>query len=196
MLSPFSVIAALFLLAESKYITNPQPVCKDVRLSLTATAENFALPSYPNSTTRTTVGQYLSSFNASTIQKNRTVSGTFTIAATYCEPANKVSERENSIQLLLHGIGYTKVGTKLVFPPLHVLIIFARNIGRASGIQTPAIKANTPGSAARLLRATQRLPSTTSETDSPTIPIQFPSSSFLYKSNSYANSCALSALVK
>lgn len=99
----------LATVTQSKYVTDPQPICKDIKLSLTATAENFALPPYPNSTAPTAVGQYLTSFNSSTIPQNHTVSGTFSIAATYCEPANKVPSREGTIQLLLHGLGYTKV---------------------------------------------------------------------------------------
>lgn len=109
MLRPHCFLLLLATAAQSKYVTNPQPICKDIKLSLTATAENFALPRYPDSTAPTAVGQYLTSFNASTIPQNHTVSGTFSIAATYCEPANKVPDREGTVQLLLHGLGYTKV---------------------------------------------------------------------------------------
>ncbi|KAF2471678.1 uncharacterized protein BDR25DRAFT_203200, partial [Lindgomyces ingoldianus] len=46
-------------------------------------------------------------FNASTLPK-KNVSGTYNIAGTYCVLANKMPEREGSIQLLLHGLAYTK----------------------------------------------------------------------------------------
>lgn len=110
--------AALFLsllgVGHAEYITNPSPICKDVKLSLTTTADNYALPPYPNSTAKTAIGDYIKSFNASTLPKNNRVSGTFNIAATYCVPANKVPEREGTIQLLLHGLAYTKVSSFLI----------------------------------------------------------------------------------
>lgn len=36
------------------------------------------------------------------------VSGTFSIGATYCEPLNTVPGRENTLQILVHGISYTR----------------------------------------------------------------------------------------
>ena len=83
-------------------------VCKDMMLSITATANNTVLPPYPNSTDPGVVYQYLGSFNSSTLP-SRTVSGTFDISVTYCEPSVKVEGREGTIQLLLHGLSATKV---------------------------------------------------------------------------------------
>lgn len=36
------------------------------------------------------------------------VSGTFTIAGVYCEPENYVASRSNTLQLLVHGVTYTR----------------------------------------------------------------------------------------
>ena len=85
------------------------PICQDLTLHLNAEAQNFALPPYPPSTDAKAVGQYLSSFNSSVIKQNVTVSGTYAISATYCRPALDVPGREATIQLLLHGVGYTKL---------------------------------------------------------------------------------------
>ena len=87
---------------------NPEAVCKDLMLSITATANNTVLPPYPNSTAPGVIYQYLSSFNSSALP-SRTVSGTFDISVTYCEPSVKVEGREGTIQLLLHGLSATKV---------------------------------------------------------------------------------------
>ncbi|KAF1994721.1 hypothetical protein P154DRAFT_447027 [Amniculicola lignicola CBS 123094] len=62
------------------------------------------MPPYPDSTDGSTIWTYLQSFNASTLPLNK-VSGTFTIAATYCEPAKKFTKRKDTVQLLVHGLG-------------------------------------------------------------------------------------------
>ncbi|KAH7402184.1 Alpha/Beta hydrolase protein [Phaeosphaeria sp. MPI-PUGE-AT-0046c] len=108
MLLHYSTIALIVGLAQSTYHNTCKPICEDLTLHVDAKAQNFALPPYPPSTDPRAVGQYLSSFNSSSIKQNLTVSGTFAISATYCRPAQEVPGRETTIQLLLHGVGYTK----------------------------------------------------------------------------------------
>ncbi|PVI03081.1 alpha/beta-hydrolase [Periconia macrospinosa] len=82
------------------------PNCKDFMLSIEASAENWALPSYPNATDVASLARYLSqTVPASnfTSKPKIPVSGTFNISARFCEPTQKVFEREQSVQLLLHG---------------------------------------------------------------------------------------------
>jgi hypothetical protein len=115
MLLQYFLVVISATAVQSRYNNNTGPICRDLKIHVNAKAQNFALPPFPNSTNTTAVGQYLSSFNASTIPQSVSVSGTFAIAATYCQPANKVPGRENTIQLLLHGVGYTKVRYNLSY---------------------------------------------------------------------------------
>lgn len=87
--------------------TAPTPLCTTIVLPIKASANNTIYPPYPNSTAEGTYLQYLGSFNASTLPTH-TVSGTFDISATYCEPSIKVRGREHTIQLLLHALANTK----------------------------------------------------------------------------------------
>lgn len=103
------VVALGIGVAQSSSSTTRGPICQDLTLHLEASAQNFALPPYLPSTDARAVGQYLSSFNPSIIKQNVSVSGTYAISATYCRPVQKVPSRDSTIQLLLHGVGYTKV---------------------------------------------------------------------------------------
>ena len=77
-------------------------------LPIHATAENAVLPTFPETTSPSAVYEYLGSLNYSSLAHN-TISGVFNISATYCEPSVKVEGREGTIQVLLHGVAYTKV---------------------------------------------------------------------------------------
>jgi hypothetical protein len=89
--------------------SNPELVCRDLVIPVTATANNTLLPTYPNSTSPTAFYEYLGSLNFSNIAPfANVVSGTFNISATYCEPTIQVDGR-NAVQLLVHGAAYTKV---------------------------------------------------------------------------------------
>lgn len=92
--------------------TAPTPACTTIVLPIKASAENTIFPPYPNSTEEGAYLKYLGSFNASALPTH-TVSGTFDISATYCEPSVKVRGREATVQLLLHALASTKV---LFFP--------------------------------------------------------------------------------
>ncbi|CAI6311531.1 unnamed protein product [Periconia digitata] len=88
--------------------TPSPPSCKDLTLSITASALNWDLPPYPaNATDVATLGRYLGqtvpASNFSSKPKIK-VDGTWEISARYCEPSIKVKEREGEVvQLLLHG---------------------------------------------------------------------------------------------
>ncbi|KUJ08252.1 uncharacterized protein LY89DRAFT_599986 [Mollisia scopiformis] len=77
-------------------------------IPVTVTANNTLLPIYPNSTSPTAFYEYFGSLNFSRISPfANTVSGTFNISATYCEPSTNLEGR-NAVQLLVHGVAYTK----------------------------------------------------------------------------------------
>lgn len=105
-------LIALATTGYSKNTVNTEPKCQDIKLHIDATAQNWDLPAYPETTDQGTLVTYLSQ----TIPKSgfatkpkKTVSGTYKIAATFCEPTVKVPEREKSIQFLLHGFGSGRV---------------------------------------------------------------------------------------
>ncbi|KAI0191640.1 Alpha/Beta hydrolase protein [Astrocystis sublimbata] len=81
----------------------PKPLCKELMLPISATANNTALPPYSDSTEPGVFFEYLSSFDVSALDTVPT-SGTFNISALYCEPTVKVKGREGTIQYLLHGL--------------------------------------------------------------------------------------------
>jgi hypothetical protein len=93
----------------------PESLCKDITIPVTATANNTLLPTYPNSTSPEAFYEYFASLNFSAIAPfTNTVSGTFDISATYCEPTITFEGR-NAVQLLVHGVAYTKVFPRLWF---------------------------------------------------------------------------------
>lgn len=83
-------------------------LCQDVMLSIEATAMNTAFPPYPNSTLAGEFYGYLGSLNNLSLGTNK-VSGKYNISVSYCKPAVKVEGREDTIQMLLHGVSSTKV---------------------------------------------------------------------------------------
>lgn len=85
--------------------TSSTPQCTTIVLPIKAAANNTVFPPFPSDGN---YGQYLGSFNASTLPKQE-VTGTYDISATYCEPTVKVKGREDTVQLLLHAVGSTKV---------------------------------------------------------------------------------------
>jgi hypothetical protein len=82
--------------------------CRNIVLPVEAQAQNNIFPPYPNSTAPGVMYQFLASYNASTLPSH-VVHGTFKISATFCEPTVQVKGRENTIQVLLHGLSATKV---------------------------------------------------------------------------------------
>ncbi|KAH6674980.1 hypothetical protein B0J14DRAFT_25506 [Halenospora varia] len=107
-LLPISLfLATIHATPVPKDCTTTPPNCKDILLPISAAAENTLYPAYPNLTTSKAFLQYLGSLaNATT--SPLPVNGTWNISVTYCEPVVKVQGREDTIQLLLHGVAYTK----------------------------------------------------------------------------------------
>lgn len=134
------------------------PACRHVNLTVTASADNIDLPPFPNDTSPTAFGKYAQSFNVSEIG-TRKIEGTFNIAATYCEPSQRVKRRENTIQFLLHGLGYTKVRQS------HMRLLghadFDRNTGMESTFPTCRTQGSTRGPTTQTLGAMRLLRSTT-----------------------------------
>jgi len=83
-------------------------ICREITLPINATANNAVLPSFPNATSLSAVYEFLDSINNASLAST-SVSGIFNISASYCEPSIKISGRESTVQLLLHGLSYTKV---------------------------------------------------------------------------------------
>ncbi|KAJ4305543.1 hypothetical protein N0V90_001074 [Kalmusia sp. IMI 367209] len=79
-------------LASAAYIPHAQPICKELKLAIETTAQNWHFPAYPNATDKGALLSYISktlpasNFSA---KPRQTVSGTFNIAATFCEPMNR-----------------------------------------------------------------------------------------------------------
>jgi hypothetical protein len=82
--------------------------CRNIVLPIQAQSQNKQFPPYPNSTAPGVLYQYLASYNASTLPL-KLVQGSFKISATFCGPTVQVKGRENTIQVLLHGLSATKV---------------------------------------------------------------------------------------
>jgi hypothetical protein len=87
---------------------NPQPLCGNLLLPIEATAMNTAFPPYPNDTSAGVFYKYLASISNLTLETNY-VSGKYNISVSYCKPTVKVEGRQDSIQMLLHGVSATKV---------------------------------------------------------------------------------------
>ena len=78
-----------------------QPIprgCVDITIPVTITAQNLALPTTLDVTDFFTILEPIIAQPALT-----TVSGTFNIAATYCEPVTTNTTLFNTLQLLVHG---------------------------------------------------------------------------------------------
>jgi hypothetical protein len=77
-------------------------------LLIEATAMNTAFPPYLNDTSPGIFYKYFASISNLPLAANK-VSGKYNISVSYCKPTVKVEGRENSIQILLHGVSATKV---------------------------------------------------------------------------------------
>ena len=137
--------------------SSPYPLCKDLMIAVTATANNTLLPTYPNSTSPTAFYEYFGSLKFSrTPPFTNTVSGTFNLSATYCEPTIKMEGR-NAVQLLVHGVAYTKViGNR----PCSSILTRSSHTGVASTIPIQSSRENIAGLPMPNPKATQPYPST------------------------------------
>jgi hypothetical protein len=98
------IIVLLYIL--SSVLSTPigaghEPKCVNIIIPVTASAQNVVFPPYLNSRALGVAYEWLGSFNFSTLPKAE-VSGTYHISATYCKPVVNVTERAQTIQLLLH----------------------------------------------------------------------------------------------
>ncbi|KAI9823957.1 MAG: hypothetical protein M1819_001109 [Sarea resinae] len=87
------------------------PVCQDFFLSVTATSliaqfPDSALANLTDSSSVVAAIDTLAAKINSTVHTD--VTGTYNISARYCEPNVTIADRKSSIQLLGHGITYTK----------------------------------------------------------------------------------------
>ena len=80
-------------------ISHGSPTCQDLTFSVSASAYNLELPSPLTWSTMLVEGlDFLLSLPTTL------VSQTLSIAATFCEPENKVPHRHNTLQVLTHGL--------------------------------------------------------------------------------------------
>lgn len=86
------------------------PTCSDVNLTVTITAQNHAVPQYLldglDSASLTPSGLESLLNGAGNELQLALVNGTYNIAGLYCEPEVQVAGRENTVQLLVHGITF------------------------------------------------------------------------------------------
>ncbi len=96
MLLPPLLLAGVFL---SALVDCQVPEgCVNLTIPVTVTAENMDLPlSLDPADFLVIIEELLGDV------LDATVSGTFNIAATYCEPVNAVEDRFNTLQVLVHG---------------------------------------------------------------------------------------------
>jgi hypothetical protein len=106
----FTLVLLLIGATSSSPIEQRQAIpagCTNITIPVTVSAENLVLPPDLGINNFIPIGTPL----LSTLF-DQFVSGTFDIAATYCEPVNPVAGREDTLQILVHGITYTKACKK------------------------------------------------------------------------------------
>ncbi|KAI9730400.1 MAG: hypothetical protein M1834_005910 [Cirrosporium novae-zelandiae] len=91
--------------------TSNGPTCTDFMIPVTINASNKKVPTTLTSAltttlTSTTLSNLLN--NLGDDLQNALVSGTYNISARYCAPETIIANRTSTIQLLVHGITYTK----------------------------------------------------------------------------------------
>lgn len=113
------VTTAISAPATQSYPSEQLPTCQELLVPVQASANNTFFPAYPNSTTPTAIYDYIRSLGSAPLKPlANPVAGVFNISVRYCEPTVKVEGRQDSIQLLLHGLGYTKVSSLCELAPL------------------------------------------------------------------------------
>lgn len=104
-----SILRDLALLAlTSSAAVLAAPSCNEnVKIQVSATALNKVLPTNLNisSLTIDDRDQFQSELSSA---PSKEVSGTYTIAARYCEPEKNVPSRKNTLQMLVHGVTYDR----------------------------------------------------------------------------------------
>lgn len=107
-MSSLRIIATLLLVAVS-HAANPSQ-CQDIVLTVSATANNIAVPSLPsNATTPETVNEFLETAASNqALNRSQSQSGTYNISARYCPAVSACGKQKDVIELLVHGGSYTK----------------------------------------------------------------------------------------
>ena len=97
------VISFFFQLATSTPLEKRGPTCKDVIISITASATNVFTPSNVVLDPTHIVAQIIALVYTVNLPATP-----YDIAARYCEPEVDIPARANTIQLLAHGATYTR----------------------------------------------------------------------------------------
>lgn len=90
---------------------SPRPTCSEVTFTITTSSNNSVFASPPSPTNDTALWDFLASGfrgNLPTIIGTRPISGTFNISGTYCLPHHHRPRSPPTLQILLHGITYSK----------------------------------------------------------------------------------------
>ncbi|RKF53520.1 putative ctr copper transporter family protein [Erysiphe neolycopersici] len=104
----FYLLGAGVTIAQSQIIFSRGPSCSEFKIPIQVNSVNFYISPSVNSTAalNSTMHNILSGLTS--LVSNVTVSSTYNISARFCEPEVRNSSRSNTIQLLVHGITYTK----------------------------------------------------------------------------------------
>lgn len=99
-----ALLQALLLTLPWAYAAGPN--CHEVTIPASVLATNKLIPSSLNLTRLGTVPGAIGEFIGDV--QDTTVAGTWDIIGRYCEPERKVEKRKHTVQLLVHGLTYTK----------------------------------------------------------------------------------------
>lgn len=100
-------IPAVLLLSQTAFADPKSTLqCQDIGLTVTAQALNKKLPD--NLKDLFTINGFNKLTAAFESLPTQLVGGTYTISARYCEPLTKVEQRQNTLQILVHGLTYDK----------------------------------------------------------------------------------------
>jgi hypothetical protein len=82
------------------------PTCSDIIIPVNITANNFVIPS---TLTVDNLGTFINGLGSSLFDlAANIIGGSYNIAARYCEPELYVPSRQHTVQLLVHGVTYTR----------------------------------------------------------------------------------------
>lgn len=100
--------AAGLSIAQRQILFSRGPSCSEFKIPVQVNTMNFYINPNVNSTAALNNTMQNIFSGLVNLVSNVTVSGTYNISARYCEPEFRNSSRSNTIQLLVHGITYTK----------------------------------------------------------------------------------------
>ncbi|KAI0997620.1 hypothetical protein K3495_g10568 [Podosphaera aphanis] len=107
MLAVKLVLSSLSTIVFGATISPRAPTCSDINIPVSLDTLNFNIDSDLNSqdSLKNAMQKFFNSNNTSPTVR---VNGQYNIAARYCEPEVRNATRANTIQILVHGITYTK----------------------------------------------------------------------------------------